>query len=303
MRHSVLICEIRDIRVQKLFHALPWMIEDQRRFVFHAFVTLGCERRPRQLNRHVLILNPAATVRCERCQVIEGKTLEISRDHARQLLADIDVTRPVRIRDKAIFATLIYTAARAAAVASLRVRDLVWDGTQYSLRFAEKGGMSLSIPVRHDLQIMLLYYLSCLGESPSKDSPLFCSVSGRTANLTTESIRSIDICRLMQRRLADSGLPIHLSPHSCRVATVTDLLNQVISLEDVQFLAGHNDPRTTWLYDRRQKQVTRNTAERISIRDDRSVEVLDEVPRDQANPFLAADEWFHRGPFCFELLL
>ena len=37
------------------------------------------------------------------------------------------------------------------------------------------------------------------------------------------------------------------------------------ALEDVQYLAGHADPRTTRLYDRRQKKVTRNTVERISI--------------------------------------
>lgn len=215
--------------------------------------------------RHVVFMNPASSVRGERYQVIEGKTPEISRDQARQLMAFIDVRRPVGKRDKAIIATLIYTAARAGAVASLRVRDFVWDGTQYALRFAEKGGKSRSIPVRHDLQILLLDYLKCLGESPPKDSPLFRSIAGRTGNLTAASIRGIDICRMMKRRLADSNLPTNLSPHSFRVATVTDLLQQGISLEDVQYLAGHSDPRTTRLYDRRQKHVTRNTVERISI--------------------------------------
>jgi hypothetical protein len=38
-----------------------------------------------------------------------------------------------------------------------------------------------------------------------------------------------------------------------------------VPLEDVQYLAGHEEPRTTGLYDRRQKQVTRNIVERISI--------------------------------------
>ena len=36
-------------------------------------------------------------------------------------------------------------------------------------------------------------------------------------------------------------------------------------LEDVQYLAGHTEPRTTGLYDRRQKKVTRGIVERISI--------------------------------------
>ena len=47
------------------------------------------------------------------------------------------------------------------------------------------------------------------------------------------------------------GLPERLSPHSFRVAAVTDLLTQGVPLEDVQYLAGHSEPRTTALYDRR----------------------------------------------------
>lgn len=56
-----------------------------------------------------------------------------------------------------------------------------------------------------------------------------------------------------------------LSPHSFRVTGITDLLTQGVPLEDVQHLAGHAEPRTTGLYDRRQKRVTRNIVERISI--------------------------------------
>ena len=35
---------------------------------------------------------------------------------------------------------------------------------------------------------------------------------------------------------------------------VTDLLEQNVPLEDVQYLAGHSDPRTTRIYDRRRHQ-------------------------------------------------
>ena len=58
---------------------------------------------------------------------------------------------------------------------------------------------------------------------------------------------------------------MRLSPHSFRVAVITDLLEQGVPLDEVQQLAGHADPRTTRLYDRRQKKVTRNIVERISI--------------------------------------
>jgi integrase len=75
----------------------------------------------------------------------------------------------------------------------------------------------------------------------------------------------IDICRMMKRHLKSAGLPDHFSPHSFRVTTVTDLLEQNVPLEDVQYLAGHADPRTTRIYDRRRRKVTRNIVERISV--------------------------------------
>jgi site-specific recombinase XerD len=58
---------------------------------------------------------------------------------------------------------------------------------------------------------------------------------------------------------------VWLSPHSIRVTGITAPLTQGVPLEDVQYLAGHAEPRTTTLYDRRKKKVTRNIVERIPI--------------------------------------
>jgi site-specific recombinase XerD len=87
----------------------------------------------------------------------------------------------------------------------------------------------------------------------------------KTEALTAKAIHADDICRMMKRRLKDAGLPSRLSPHSFRVTTITDLLEQGVPLEDVQRLAGHADPRTTRLYDRRQRKITRNIVERIWV--------------------------------------
>jgi hypothetical protein len=82
---------------------------------------------------------------------------------------------------------------------------------------------------------------------------------------TTKAMSGIDMCRMMKQRPGAAGLPGQFSPHSSRVVTVTDLLEQNVPLEDEQHPAGHADPRTTRLYDRRRKKVTRNIVERISI--------------------------------------
>ncbi|WP_435011958.1 tyrosine-type recombinase/integrase (plasmid) [Tundrisphaera lichenicola] len=166
------------------------------------------------------------------------------------------------LRDRAIIAVLIYTAARVGAVAKLTLKNFKHDGTQYTLRFSEKGGKSREIPVRHDLEQILLGYIEAAGIT---EGPLFRTAVRRTKKLTPKAMSGIDICRMMKRRLGAAGLLGHFSPHSFRVATVTDLLDQNVPLEDVQYLAGHSDPRTTRIYDRRRRMVTRNIVERISI--------------------------------------
>jgi integrase/recombinase XerD len=134
------------------------------------------------------------------------------------------------------------------------------------LRFSEKGGKSREIPVRHDLEGYLRSYLDAAGiGAENKDRPLFRSTLGKTKRLTANPLTTKDLCRMVKRRLKDAGLPSRLSPHSFRVTGITDLLAQAMPLDDVQYLAGHSSPRTTKPYDRRQKKVTRNIVERISI--------------------------------------
>ncbi|MHC4879847.1 MAG: tyrosine-type recombinase/integrase [Planctomycetota bacterium] len=216
--------------------------------------------------RHVVVLNPAACVRGERLQVIEGTTPEIPRDQARMLVHSIDTSHVVGLRDRAVIAVLIYTAARVGAVAGLRQRDLYDSRGQLCLRFHEKAGKRREIPVRHDLQQYLRDYLTALPpESLLPDGPMFLTAARRTKKLTRNPMTAGDIGRMVKRRLRDFGFSERLSPHSFRVCTVTDLLEQGVPLEDVQYLAGHADPRTTRLYDRRQRRVTRNIVERISV--------------------------------------
>ena len=218
------------------------------------------------VTRHAVILNPALSVRGERYQVVEGKTPEIRVEGARTLLASIKTSTVVGLRDRAILAILIYTAARAGAVAGLRRGSFYDAGDQWMLHFEEKGGKSREIPVRHDLEQVLDQYIEAarLGDA-GKDTPLFRTALRKTGRLTETGMNVVDVCRLMKRRLKDAGLPAHLSPHSFRVTTITDLLEQGVPLEDVQRLAGHSDPRTTRLYDRRDRRITRNIVERISI--------------------------------------
>ena len=216
------------------------------------------------VQRHAVVLNPASTVRGPVVRNVNGKTPATDPAQARHLLHSIDVSDAIGLRDRGVLATLMYTACRAGAVSKLRLRDFYTDGRQYYLRFDEKGGSDRQIPCRHDLQGFIEEYIAAAKLS-DPDGPLFRAALGRTLHLSERPLQAKDIHRMVKRRLNAAGLPSMLTCHSFRATTATDLLEQGVPLEDVQELLGHADPRTTRLYDRRNRTVTRNVVERISI--------------------------------------
>jgi integrase/recombinase XerD len=217
--------------------------------------------------RHAVILNPASSVKGPKYQVSEGKTPAISSDQARHVLRSIDVSNLVGLRDRAIIGAMVYTAGRAGAVAKLRLRDFYNDGRQWVFRFDEKGGKLRDIPARHDAEGYVRDYIEAAGiGGDDADAPLWRTAKGKTKTLTANGMKGKDVLRMVKRRFKEAGLPANvLTCHTFRATTITDLLEQGVPLEDVQHLAGHADPRTTRLYDRRKREVTRNIVERISI--------------------------------------
>jgi len=223
------------------------------------------------VQRHAIPLNPALSVRGPKHSVQEGKTPAMEPKQIRDLLHSIPTTNPdgepllVGLRDRAVIATLVYTAARAGAVAGLRRQDYYTDGRQHYLRLDEKGGKQRSIPCRADLQESIEAYLAAIGDAP-RATPLFRSLVRRTGQPSKRGMTANDILRMLKRRLASAGLPASVFKcHSLRASTATNLLEQGVELADVQHLLGHSDPRTTKLYDRRKLAVTRNIVERIAI--------------------------------------
>jgi site-specific recombinase XerD len=54
-----------------------------------------------------------------------------------------------------------------------------------------------------------------------------------------------------------------LCNHTWRATGITNYLEHGGALETAQWMAGHSDPRTTKLYDRRRQLVSRGEVERI----------------------------------------
>jgi site-specific recombinase XerD len=168
------------------------------------------------VERHVMVINPAAVAQTERLHMSEGATPIITDKQVRQLLAVLKTDTVVGLRDQAIFGILLYTAARAGAVGRLDVDDYAFVGDQWILSFREKRNKIRKIPVSHDVQGWIDEYMAVsnvLDAPPSSDPltgnqrrPLFPTAVGKQKKLTNTPMTSRDICRMMKRRLREAGL-------------------------------------------------------------------------------------------------
>ena len=90
------------------------------------------------VTRHAVALNPFASVRGRKHDVVDGKTPELTIQQARALLRSLDLSNIVGLRDRAVLGVLTYTGARVGALARLRRGDLQNQEPQRVLRIAGK---------------------------------------------------------------------------------------------------------------------------------------------------------------------
>jgi site-specific recombinase XerD len=135
----------------------------------------------------------------------------------------------------------------------------------YGLRLREKGGKRHAIPCHHNLEeyltgylddpqtaARLRAYLEALGHGTDIDGPLFRPLKHNGKR--RDERRGMDpdaIDRVVRKYATALGLDRGYSAHSMRATFITTALENGAQLEDVQKAAGHRDPSTTKLYDRR----------------------------------------------------
>ena len=146
------------------------------------------------VTRHVVVLNPASSVRGERYQVIEGKTPKIGVEGARLLLRSIDTRHAVGLRDRAIIGLLIYTAARVGAVAKLARRDFTTLAINIYCGFSKRAESLQRFRFGTTCRSTCLSIYVPQGATPPKSAPpLFLSATGRSIKLTVNLMTAGDL--------------------------------------------------------------------------------------------------------------
>jgi site-specific recombinase XerD len=211
---------------------------------------------------HILETNPAHAVRGPKHSVRKGKTSVLSAEEMHELLAAIDTTSLLGLRDRALIALMGYTFARVGAATGMKVEDFYVQKRRGWVRLHEKGGKVTELPCHHNLDQYLEEWIAASGLGTEPEAPLFPTLRhGRLTDRTP--LPQANVHMMIQRRARAAGLRTRISAHSFRATGITTYLQNGGKLEIAQQMAGHESARTTGLYDRRNDQIALDEVERI----------------------------------------
>ena len=196
--------------------------------------------------------NPVADVDRPTINGDEGSTAAFSKAEARKLLDAPPADTLAGLRDRAILSVGLQVGFRRAEIAALNVGDLHQNRGFDALRVIRKGSRREALAINPQTAQRIRAYLEIAGHGDQPDAPLFRPVRGNAKPLDAAGRMDPDaIDRMVRKYVAAIGLARGYSAHSMRATFITTALENGAQLEDVQKAAGHRDPSTTKLYDRR----------------------------------------------------
>lgn len=211
----------------------------------------------------VVYTNPAAAVRGPKHSVAVGSTPVLAAEEARTLLDSINTSQLIGLRDRALIGLMVYSFSRVEAAVSMTVEDFYQERKRWWVKLREKNGKVNKMPCHHNLQTYLEEYIEKAGITGK--APLFQSVAGKSDRLTGEALDRRNAWDMVKRRALAAGIGTNICNHSFRATGITEYLRNGGKVEVAQQMAGHSDPRTTKLYDRRNDEISLDEIERILI--------------------------------------
>jgi site-specific recombinase XerD len=199
----------------------------------HLSVVSGMFRYAMAELEDVVFRNPAALVDRQPVSTISQAT-GLTFEEAEQLLRGAEAYNP---RCSAVVHVLLLTGMRVSELVNASIEDLGEERGHKVLRITRKGGRTQTIVIPPSAWAALKEY-----HGDRTSGPLIVTSTGR--RITRQGVWDT-IKRLCRR----AGVRT-IRTHDLRHTAITLALEGGKSLESVQDMAGHADPRTTRRYDR-----------------------------------------------------
>jgi integrase len=171
----------------------------------------------------------------------------LTREQARDLLAQPDIDTMEGKRDRAILAVLLGCALRRSELAALDCRHMQQrDGRWVFVDLVGKGKRIRTVPVPPFVKVAIDAWTAAAGLS---DGPLFRRVRRRKyPEKTPEALSERMIWHIVMKYARQTGLVDKLGPHDLRRTCAKLCRASGGDLKQIQFLLGHASIQTTECY-------------------------------------------------------
>jgi integrase/recombinase XerD len=159
-----------------------------------------------------------------------------------RLLAAVDTTKPLGLRDRAMLELLYASGLRASELVGARLENLDLD--HGVIRVTGKGSKTRIVPVGGQAREAITTYLD--RERPE----LVSKRTGSHIFLTHhgKSMTTVRLWQIVKAHAAHAGLKQNVYPHLMRHSFATHLLGGGADLRIIQEMLGHADIATTEIY-------------------------------------------------------
>ena len=174
----------------------------------------------------------------------------IYEDEMIEFLNNIDITKPIGLRNRTIFELLYGCGLRVSELTNVKINEI--DFVKQELLVHGKGSVERVVPI-HSLAINTIkeYLLSArpILKIKSLEDNNYVFINHRGNQLTSRGVRDI-----LKREITHQSSTLNVSPHSFRHSFATHLLNHGVDLRIVQELLGHVSLSTTQIYTKVSKE-------------------------------------------------
>lgn len=209
--------------------------------------------------------NPATALKGFGSGANETTHRALTKEEAAALLAAIDRSTAKGKRDYALLLLLLRTGIRRAEAAGLVIGDLSSEGGYHIATIRHgKGDKRRIVKLPEVVRQALESYLEATGQRQGgPQAPLFVRFA-RGDKPKAGPLDGRDIERIVEGYATQCGLD-RLTPHGLRASFVTLSLENGAKLQQVQYAAGHADPRTTERYQKRKLNLKDNAVDYLDL--------------------------------------
>jgi len=185
----------------------------------------------------------------------------LSHEEIELLMAQLDLSRPDHIRNKAMLETLYGCGLRVSELVGLRISGY-YPELEY-IRVVGKGDKERLVPIngsaiRH-IDIYMEHVRNQQAIHPKHTDSIFLNKRGM-------QLSRVMVFYMIKDLAAKAGIHKHISPHTFRHSFASELVQRGADLRAVQQMLGHSSITTTEIYTHLDKQYLREVMQEFHPR-------------------------------------